>query len=121
MPSTELTGCQLGITTTSILLGIVAEPAMTSLIAPVMTLIGLGGQMASVNAVVLAVILIKLVHKIWREQAPTYLGVEKPVEIARLTAPALHGWTMLTCPFILLGDGLAKRTLGLFGVTIGRS
>jgi len=116
-----LTGCQLGITTSSILLGIVAEPAMTALVAPIMAVIGLGGQVASVTAVVLAVVLINLVHKIWGEQAPTYLGVEKPKAIARLAAPALHGWTMATYPFILFGDGLAKRTLGLFGVTIDRS
>lgn len=116
-----LTGCQLGITTTSILLGIVAEPAMTALVAPVLALVGLGGQVASVTAVVVAVILINLIHKIWGEQAPTYLGVEKPKAIARLTAPTLYWWTMITYPFILLGDGLAKRTLGLFGVTIERS
>jgi len=32
-----------------------------------------------------------------------------------------YWWTMLTYPFILLGDGIAKKTLSLFGVTISRS
>lgn len=116
-----LTGCQLGITTTSILLGIVAEPAVTALIGPVVGLLGIAPGTTSVISVVLAVVVINLIHKIWGEQAPTYLGVEKPKAVAQVTAPVLHVWTLLTYPFILLGDGLAKRTLGLFGVTISRS
>jgi CBS domain containing-hemolysin-like protein len=116
-----LTGCQLGITTSSILLGIVAEPAVTALLEPIVSAIGLTGGTASVVSVVAAVILINLIHKIWGEQAPTYIGVERPKTIARLTAPLHYGWTTLTYPFILLGDGLAKWTLALFGVEIQRS
>lgn len=116
-----LTGCQLGITTSSILLGIVAEPAVTALLAPPLMLLGLGANTVSVVSVVAAVVLINLIHKIWGEQAPTYLGVEKPKTIARYAAPIHYGWTMLTYPFILFGDGIAKKTLALFGVTISRS
>lgn len=116
-----LTGCQLGITTSSILLGIVAEPAVSALLAPPLLLVGLGANTVSVVSVVAAVVLINLIHKIWGEQAPTYLGVEKPKVIARYAAPIHYGWTMLTYPFILFGDGIAKKTLGLFGVTISRS
>jgi CBS domain containing-hemolysin-like protein len=116
-----LTGCQLGITTSSILLGIVAEPAVTALIEPVVGVLSLGGRTTSVVSVVVAVIVINLIHKIWGEQAPTYLGVEKPKTIARYTATGLYWWTTLTYPFIILGDGIAKKTLALFGVTISRS
>lgn len=116
-----LTGCQLGITTTSILLGIVAEPAVTAVISPVVAALGLGATTTSTVAIILAVVVINLVHKIWGEQAPTYLGVEKPVEIARLTAPIHFWWTRTTYPFIILGDSLAKQTLRLFGVRIQRS
>jgi CBS domain containing-hemolysin-like protein len=116
-----LTGCQLGITTSSILLGIVAEPAVTVLLEPVVGLLNLSTATTSVVSVVVAVVVINLIHKIWGEQAPTYLGVEKPVVISRYGAPVLYWWTYLSYPFILLGDGLAKRTLGLFGVQISRS
>lgn len=116
-----LTGCQLGITTTSILLGIVAEPAVTALLHPLVAGIGITGTTASVVAVVLGVVLINLIHKIWGEQAPTYVGVERPIAIARYTATAHYWWTQATYPFILLGDGLAKWTLSLFGVKIERS
>jgi CBS domain containing-hemolysin-like protein len=116
-----LTGCQLGITTTSILLGIVAEPAVTAILEPAVGLLGLGSDTTSVVSVVVAVVIINLIHKIWGEQAPTYLGVEKPKAIARYAAPVHYWWTMLTYPFILFGDGIAKQTLKLFGVTISRS
>jgi CBS domain containing-hemolysin-like protein len=116
-----LTGCQLGITTSSILLGIVAEPAVTAVLEPVVGLLSLGPGTTSVVSVVAAVILINLIHKIWGEQAPTYLGVEKPKAIARYAAPIHYGWTTLTYPFIVFGDGIAKRTLALFGVQISRS
>jgi len=116
-----LTGCQLGITTSSILLGIVAEPAVTTLLEPAVGLLNLGAGTTSVVSVVAAVIVINLIHKIWGEQAPTYLGVEKPMTIARYAAPVHYWWTMLTYPFILFGDGIAKKTLNLFGVEISRS
>lgn len=116
-----LTGCQLGITTTSILLGIVAEPAVTALLEPVIGFLSLGSRTTSVVSIVVAVVLINLIHKIWGEQAPTYLGVEKPKAIARIAAPIHYWWTMATYPFILFGDGIAKKTLKLFGVTITRS
>lgn len=116
-----LTGCQLGISSSSILLGIVAEPAVTELLKPVVGFFGIGGASVSGISIVVAIILINLIHKIWGEQAPTYLGVERPKQIARYCAPVLYWWVKLTYPFILLGDGLAKKTLNLFGIEMTRS
>lgn len=117
----HLTGCQLGISSTSVLLGVVAEPAVTALLRPAAEAVGLTGNTLSATSVVVAVVIINLVHKIWGEQAPTYLGVERPRESARWTAPILYWWTKVTYPLIKLGDGLAKGTLGLFGIEIHRS
>ncbi|MDX1631858.1 MAG: hemolysin family protein [Thermoanaerobaculia bacterium] len=115
-----LTSCQLGITASSILLGVVAEPAVTHLIETPLSAIGLSQGMIHGTAVVLAVIAINLIHKIWGEQAPTYLGVERP-RVAAYTAPVLYWWTKSLYYVIMAGDGLAKWTLGLFGVEIERS
>lgn len=73
------------------------------------------------TSVVISVIVINLVHKIWGEQAPTYLGVELPKDVLRVTAIPLDWWTRIMMPIILFGDGLAKWTLGLFGIEITRS
>lgn len=62
-----------------------------------------------------------LVHKIWGEQAPTYLGVERPKLVVEHLAPGLYWWTKVTYPVIIAGDSLAKGTLRIFGVEITRS
>ncbi len=116
-----LTGCQLGITASSILLGIVAEPAVTALLETAVGLAGLPAGASHAISITAAVVLINLVHKVWGEQAPTYLGVERPLEVLERLAPALWWWTRIMKPVILLGDGIAKATLGLFGVEISRS
>ena len=116
-----LTGCQLGITTSSILLGVVAEPAFTELFRPLFTLFGVSETVAHGISVVVGIVLINLIHKIWGEQTPTYLGVERPRQVARHTAGALYAWTTVAYPFIMAGDGLAKATLRLFGVEVQRS
>ena len=116
-----LTGCQLGITTSSILLGVVAEPAVTHLLRPAFDWVGLQGATAATVSVIVAVVVINLIHKIWGEQAPTYLGVERPLEVARWAAPVLYWWTKATYPVIKLGDGAAKLTLRAIGVEMERS
>lgn len=116
-----LTGCQLGITSSSILLGVVAEPAVTALLEGVVGLTGLAAGTRHAVSVTVSVVLINLIHKIWGEQAPTYLGVERPLEVLEKLAPALWWWTRAMKPVILMGDGIAKATLGLFGIEISRS
>jgi len=116
-----LTGCQLGITASSILLGVVAEPAFTHLLRPLFAGLGLSAPLTQGVSVVVAVVLINLIHKIWGEQTPTYLGVERPRQVARYTTRLLDWWVTITYPFIMAGDGLAKSTLGAFGVEVHRS
>ena len=116
-----LTGCQLGITASSILLGVIAEPAITALLEKVVGAVGLPPGTRHALSITVAVVLINLIHKIWGEQAPTYLGVERPLEVLDRLSPALWWWTKIMKPVILLGDGIAKGTLGLFGVEISRS
>jgi CBS domain containing-hemolysin-like protein len=116
-----LTGCQLGITASSILLGVVAEPAFTFLFHPVFALLGVSEAVSHAISVVVGIVLINLIHKIWGEQTPTYLGVERPRQVARHTARVLQAWTTAAYPFIMAGDSLAKGTLRLFGVEVQRS
>lgn len=117
----HLTGCQLGISSSSVVLGVVAEPAVTAVIAPVIGLVGIEGASVRAVSVAVAIVALNLVHKIWGEQAPTYLGVERPRAVVERLAPALYWWTRIMHPLIKLGDGLAKATLRPFGVEITRS
>lgn len=116
-----LTSCQVGITVTSILLGVIFEPAMSAVLSPLFVAIGLGSTQTSVVAVVLAVMIIQFLHTVWGEQTPTYLGVERPKQVAKYCAGIVYVWTWFIYPAIWLGDKAAKWTLGLFDVEIERS
>ena len=108
-----LTTCQVGITASSIAVGIVAEPALAALFEPLFT----GTRLASVGSgAVLAFLLINLVHLTHGEQTPTYLGVERSRTVCRYGATPLYWFHRLISPVITLGDGIAKWTLKLFGV-----
>ncbi|GGM75034.1 CNNM domain-containing protein [Halarchaeum rubridurum] len=108
-----LTTCQVGITASSIAVGIVAEPALAALFEPYFA----GTGLASIGAgAILAFGLINLLHLTHGEQTPTYLGVERSRTVCRYGAAPLYWFNWLISPLITLGDGVAKGTLKLFGV-----
>jgi len=108
-----LTSCQVGISATSIAVGIIAEPALAALIDPVfentfLTSIGAGG--------IVAFVIINLLHLTHGEQTPTYLGVERTKFVARHGATPLYWFAKLLYPVIVFGDGVAKWTLRRFDI-----
>jgi len=108
-----LTTCQVGITASSIAVGIVAEPALAAIFEPLFenTVLATVGSGA-----ILAFLIINLVHLTHGEQTPTYLGVERSRLVCRYGAAPLYWFNWLVSPLITLGDGVAKWTLRLFGV-----
>jgi CBS domain containing-hemolysin-like protein len=108
-----LTTCQVGITASSIAVGIVAEPALAALFEP---LFG-GTPLATIGAgALIAYLIINLVHLTHGEQTPTYLGVERSRLVCRYGASPLYAFYLLISPLITLGDWVAKLTLKLFGI-----
>jgi len=108
-----LTTCQVGITASSIAVGIVAEPALAALFEPLFA----GSVFARIGAgALIAYLIINLVHLTHGEQTPTYLGVERSRFVCRYGATPLHWFYVLISPVIKLGDGVAKLTLKLFGI-----
>lgn len=116
----HLTGCQVGITSTSILLGVIAEPGVTKLINMAIPA-GIGSFSSHGISIFLSLLVINFAHTVWGEQAPTYLGVERSKQIARYFARPLHWWTILIRPVLIAGDWLTKATLKAFGVEMTRS
>ena len=113
-----LSGCQVGITISSVGLGVVAEPAVAAIFNAV-----LGGQVGSHTSlsVLLSLAVLNLAHVVLGEQVPTYLGVERSRLVAKYTAPVLYAWSKLMYPVIVVADWLAKRLLALGGVEMTRS
>jgi CBS domain containing-hemolysin-like protein len=108
-----LTTCQVGITASSIAVGIVAEPALAALFEPLFA----GSTLATIGAgALIAYLIINLVHLTHGEQTPTYLGVERSRMVCRYGAAPLYWFYVIISPLIKLGDVVAKWTLRLFGV-----
>ncbi len=108
-----LTTCQVGITASSIAVGIVAEPALAALFEPLLA----DTALASVGAgAIIAFLIINLVHLTHGEQTPTYLGVERSRQVCRYGASPLYWFHYAISPLIAFGDWIAKGTLKLFGV-----
>jgi CBS domain containing-hemolysin-like protein len=108
-----LTTCQVGITASSIAVGIVAEPALATVFEPLFANTALA---AIGSGAILAFLIINLVHLTHGEQTPTYLGVERSRTVCRYGATPLYWFYRLISPVITLGDAIAKWTLGLFGI-----
>ncbi|MFB6297496.1 MAG: hemolysin family protein [Salinirussus sp.] len=108
-----LTTCQVGITASSIAVGIVAEPALAALFEPLFA----NSRLAGIGAgALVAFLIINLVHLTHGEQTPTYLGVERSRMVCRYGARPLYWFHYAITPLIKLGDWVAKWTLKLFGI-----
>jgi CBS domain containing-hemolysin-like protein len=108
-----LTTCQVGITASSIAVGIVAEPALAAIFEPLFA----NTLLASVGGgAIVAFLIINLVHLTHGEQTPTYLGVERSRFVSKWGATPLYWFYRIISPLITLGDGIAKWTLRLFGI-----
>jgi CBS domain containing-hemolysin-like protein len=109
-----LTTCQVGITASSIAVGIVAEPALAALFEPVVGGIPILQRIGA--GALIAYFIINLIHLTHGEQTPTYLGVERSRFVCRYGATPLYYFYLIISPLIKLGDYVAKWTLRLFGV-----
>ncbi|WP_436924628.1 hemolysin family protein [Halosimplex amylolyticum] len=108
-----LTTCQVGITASSIAVGIVAEPALAAIFEPLFA----NTVFASIGSgAIVAFLIINLVHLTHGEQTPTYLGVERSRMVCKYGATPLYWFNWAISPLIRLGDWVAKQTLRLFGI-----
>jgi CBS domain containing-hemolysin-like protein len=109
-----LTSCQVGITASSIAVGIVAEPALAALFRPFFEGVPFLTRIGA--SAIIAFAIINLLHLTHGEQTPTYLGVERSKFVCRYGARPLYWFAWLISPIMRLGDAVAKATLGLFGI-----
>jgi CBS domain containing-hemolysin-like protein len=112
--SYHLSGAQLGITITSLMLGFLAEPAVAAAIEP-----GLETVFGSVPrgvSIALALVLATVVQMVFGELVPKTLATSRPLESSfRLARPtAIYG--AFARPVVAVLDGLAARITRRLGV-----
>jgi CBS domain containing-hemolysin-like protein len=113
--SFHLSGAQLGITVTSLLIGVIAEPAMARLLEPLLAPVVGDGATRGIS-LALAIAIATFVQMIVGELVPKGLAIARPETTTFLLAPAVAAYGIIFGPLIRLLDGAANRTVRLLGV-----
>ena len=113
--STQLSGAQLGITITSLLVGYLAEPAVARLLEPVAGA-AVGEAAALPVAMVLALLLASSVQMVVGELFPKNYAIARPYPTAVVVVPFQRAFTVTAGPLIRLLNGAANRVLRRMGV-----
>ena len=111
-----LSGAQLGITVTSLVLGFIARPAIAGAIEPVLHVVGVGDGASYAVSIVLAFVLATIAQMVFGELAPKNLAIAKPEPVARAVAGSTLLFMKIAGPLIRLFDGAANRLLRLVGI-----
>jgi CBS domain containing-hemolysin-like protein len=111
----QLSGAQLGITVTSLVIGMLAEPSLASLLAGPLEAAGLGGAASSV-ATVLGVLVSTVVLMVVGELVPKNWAISRPMAVAKVVAGPQRGFTAAFGPFIRHLNDTANRCVRRFGL-----
>src|SRR5665647_1293548 len=114
--STQLSGAQVGITVTTILLGYTAQPALATLLTGPLDSTPLARGAATGLAAALSLIVINVFSMIFGELVPKNAALSSPLATARAVAPLQRGFTAALRPLILLLNGSANALLRRIGV-----
>lgn len=113
--STHLSSAQLGITLTTLLTGYTIEPALSTLIGPGLSAIGVPASAVSPVATIIAVAVATLLSMIIGELVPKNLALALPRETAKLVVPFQAGFTTVFRPAVSLLNNTANAILRLAG------
>ncbi|MGW1979879.1 hemolysin family protein [Streptomyces sp. NPDC001889] len=114
--SFQLSGTQLGITLTSLVVGMLAQPALARLLGGPLAATGLPAAAVPSVAVVIGILLASAVQMVVGELVPKNWAVSRPLQVARFTAGPQLLFSALFRPLIARLNALANRVVRLLGV-----
>jgi CBS domain containing-hemolysin-like protein len=116
-----LSTCQLGITIASLGLGAVTEPAVATLIDPVLHYFGIGEPIPgkhSAIAIAIALAVSTALHVVVGEVAPKNWAIFYPDKLLPILAPPLVAFTYLLYPLIWALNSASNALLRLSGINV---
>jgi CBS domain containing-hemolysin-like protein len=125
--STQLSGAQVGITATTLVVGYLVQPALAGLLRGPLEAVGLDEDIAMPLSVALALVLATGFSMVVGELVPKNLAIAVPMATARVVAPPMRAFSAALSPVIRLLNGSANAILRAVGVepqeelSIGRS
>ncbi|GAA5047914.1 hemolysin family protein [Streptomyces similanensis] len=114
--SFQLSGTQLGITITSLVVGMLAEPALAELLRGPFTAVGAPEGVVSGAAVLVGMLLASAVQMVIGELVPKNWAVSRPLQVARFVAGPQHLFSRLFRPVISVLNTVANRLVRALGV-----
>lgn len=111
-----LSGAQLGITVTSLVVGFIAQPTIGTAIEPALDAVGVPEGIRFGLALTIAFVLATMTQMVFGELAPKNLAIARPEPVARALAPSTLLFMRLFGPFIRIFDGAANRLLRTLGI-----
>ena len=113
--STLLSGAQVGITLTTILLGYTMQDALARLLGELMSA-WLAQSVATGAAVVIALVVVNAFSMVFGELIPKNATLADPMRTAGFVAPLLMAFTVVLKPVILLLNNTANLVLHRMGI-----
>ncbi|WP_406413589.1 hemolysin family protein [Streptomyces halstedii] len=114
--SALLAAAQLGITLCTLVLGIVAEPAIAHLLEPVFDAVGMPHGLVHPISFVIALALATYLHMLLGEMVPKNIALAEPARTALLLGPPLVALARALRPVIFAVNAFANALLALLRV-----
>jgi CBS domain containing-hemolysin-like protein len=111
-----LSVCQLGITISSLGLGALGEPAIASLLEPVLAAAGFSEALIHAIAFAVGFGIITFLHVVFGELAAKSVAIAKPEGTSLFVAPFMWFFYFLFYPGVVVFNGVANAVVRLFGV-----
>ncbi|MER5879578.1 hemolysin family protein [Streptomyces sp. NPDC001910] len=111
-----LSGAQLGITVTGLVVGFIAEPAVSALLAPALSGMGVPDGAVSALSIVLAFVLATVVQMVLGELAPKNLAIAVPERLAKSLSASTLAYLKIVGPLVRIFDGAANRLVRKLGI-----
>lgn len=111
-----LSGAQLGITVTSLVVGFIAQPTIGAALEPVVGLLGVSESARPGIALTVAFVLATATQMVIGELAPKNLAIARPEPVALALARSTALFLRVARPVIRLFDGAANRLLRRVGI-----
>jgi CBS domain containing-hemolysin-like protein len=114
--STQLSGAQIGVTLTNLVIGFLAEPALAKLLETPLKAVGVPRGAVTGIAVTLGLVIATVVTMIFGELVPKKMAIALPLPVARRTQAFIRGFTSLMTYPIKVLNGSANAVVRAVGV-----
>ena len=114
--STQLSGAQLGITVTSLVVGFIAEPSLATILRGPLGLTGLSDTAVTATSFAVAFVVVTGLQMVFGELVPKNWAIAEPLRVGRAVVGFQRGFTTVAGPVIAVLNGMANWIVRRLGI-----